>query len=90
MTFTDDDLKRLKEQGPLWGLARQKDFESLLARLEAAEAFSEGFSKIDYLLHHHSYCKRLDPNAGGEASECNCVIGELKTKFQVWRKAAGK
>lgn len=43
MTFTDDDLKRLKENGPEWELSYEK-LAALLARLEAAE---------DALAHSH-------------------------------------
>lgn len=55
MTFTDDDLKILKENMPYWAISTQSGSEKqsgpgnlrgLLARLEAAEAIAEDYGLI--------------------------------------------
>jgi hypothetical protein len=74
MTFTDDDLRRLKEEfndhamrtGQPF-LVGQGTLDMLLARLEAAENCLNRWG-------HHSNCS---PNP------CNCG-------YETWRKAAGK
>jgi hypothetical protein len=74
MTFTDDDLKRLKEdlqerKDDHYELAGRLDIESmeaLLARLEAAEILIEAF---------------MDREGMGPF---------WKEEYEAWRKAAGK
>lgn len=74
MTFTDEDLKRLKES--LVNQADTKGFKALIARLEAAERVMNEF----VLPENVGRCRRLLLN--NECSACDAVI--------VWRKAAGR
>lgn len=86
MTFTDDDLKRLKEWGDRCNCTPETDLtcgqlghlktKALLARLEAAEAVIEGtWNGCDH--------DRI----------CDCPPGWSpipQKKLEAWRKAAGK
>lgn len=82
MTFTDDDLKRLKEdnmagEGTKHPWIITFNLEALLARLEAAEtlcALTE--------FHYGDIRKYGNPESGQDA--------ELTDAVEVWRKAAGK
>ena len=89
MTFTDDDLKRLKEAVIILGDTRQTfcaDFKipDLVARLEAAEKMEKPLQAfLDF--------------QGEHKRDTNCMDGMERTKYQVaeeyldaWRKAAGK
>jgi hypothetical protein len=88
MTFTDDDLKRLKdltvksdldeeiaEDAALWILNSQS---ALVARLEAAEAVAP------YATHYHYFeCKSKTDK------EETCTCGYMK-KWNDWNKTAGR
>lgn len=83
MTFTDEDLKRLKEDlhknKVRTGIRthihyRREPLEALLARLEAAEALAE-----DHAWH--------EADCSSPSEECDCGYAEDRAK---WRKAAGK
>ncbi len=92
MTFTDDDLERLKEF-----LAGNYDFKTawdqnecmdltnaLLARLEAAEAVAgEGF------IGHTRSCL-YESSDRDEGDICTCGRKERRLRHEAWRKAAGK
>lgn len=80
MTFTDDDLKRLKELATLaessgWSMDEETDFNhffyehfyAVLARLEAAEKFAE--NAWEWM------------DSGDD---------KIVKQYEVWRKAAGK
>ena len=79
MTFTDDDLERLKEA--LNGNPeRVKDFEpgwclAIIARLEAAECVIGSLCKVVDLQLENEWRKH---------------ISEITENYYKWRKAAGK
>jgi len=75
--FTDEDLKRLKEQTDeavenRWNYPRWIQIQALLARLEAAEACIDD---------HRGDC------LADIGKKCSCGYQE---KLDAWRKAAGK
>jgi len=75
MTFTDDDLKRLKEDlKECYYHPSKFDCDALIARLEAAEAALKMLLEIDEESHDDS----IDPAS---------PMGKL---LEAWRKAAGK
>lgn len=83
MTFTDDNLERLKEEttrhgGGKCGVDCQYpliDILGLLARMEAAEQVVSGVAKI------HNLCFELDWQK---------YLPEIVTAYFDWRKKAGK
>jgi hypothetical protein len=82
-SFTDDDLKRVKEEFEPYGegdprILTGSDWLGLIARLEAAELCSES---LDDLLHHGIKY----PN--GAVHEADPDLA--KERLEVWRKAAG-
>ena len=74
MTFTDDDLKQLKENMVQRGRSevymQRFELEALLARLEAAEE----------ALYYFAHCGTLGHSAG--------MKGDLL--YEAWEKMAGK
>ena len=85
--FTDDDLKRLKEQLPRGKWTQhltQDSLEALIARLEAAEKGIEN-ALISAKMQAESPDNLID--FGGERAE---MEEALMRNFQPWRKAAGK
>ncbi len=80
MTFTDDDLKRLREyverlDGKIEGFwAFPFDIKALLARLEAAETASE-------------VADNISRNGGISFGSAEAI---LKDYLKAWREAAGK
>lgn len=85
MSFTDEDLKRLKEwmatpRGPRFGLFPE-DVEGLLARLEAAEKLA-----LRSWTGHKKDCIE-GKNLSGGPSSCICDMGD---SLMVWRKSCGK
>jgi hypothetical protein len=85
MAFTDDDLKRLKEdQSYWWGSFTAEKLNALLARLESAEA-----ERDSLLRERKSMSFRLEA-----AEECvehhACDCKGCSKREEAWRKAAGK
>ena len=88
VSFTDDDLKRLKEAMVLpTTVVDSQDLTALIARLEAAEKaasmvpdYMEGF--------HDEFCwfGKLDEDTE-ERLHCDC--GDAKQALQTWRRAKG-
>lgn len=79
-TFSDDDLKRLKEDPDYWwdSLSKQQK-TALLARLEAAEQKADAYKTI------WENKDRLDEDFLGNTLERLCSESD-----GAWRKAAGK
>lgn len=81
MTFTDDDLKRLKgymlTREENWMDFLLSDLSALLARLEAAEDFA-GHMRRGMGCSHDRHC--------------NCPPDDIIAieKYRTWRKAVGK
>jgi hypothetical protein len=76
MTFTNDDLKRLKKDfinASVKTSSDLHDINALLARLEAAEAYA----RYGDLLH------------GGKSAECVLDKCDMCLAKKAWRKAAG-
>lgn len=87
MTFTDDDLKRLKDWLELELMPGNiaKQLQALVARLEAAEARIE---RLLWSAEHKDNCQFWNKNNDlGEFKRCDCGIRETE---EAWRKAAGK
>lgn len=86
MTFTDEDLKRLKADLPSHDLCCLGGMGALIARLEAAERV---IGTLPELLCGHA---NLYKSTFGEASDPENDLVRLKTNDAVdaWRKAAGK
>jgi hypothetical protein len=82
MPFTDDDLKRLKEDmsRPFWAIS-QDNVKALLARLEAAEAM------IEYTHDDEDCPKTFTAIPEKDRKPCQCGLDE---KYEAWRKACGK
>lgn len=75
MSFTDEDLKFLKEQTDQavdhkWNYPHWSKIQAVLARLEAAEALEQ-------------YWKYYEPTSADDEKEYNSMV-------EAWRKAAGK
>lgn len=83
MSFTDEDLRRLKEWSPIESsighIEIKKLIIALLARLEAAEL---GCESLEDLLHHGMKY----PN--GAIHEANPDLA--KDRLEAWQKACGK
>jgi hypothetical protein len=99
MTFTDDDLKRLKEDisTPFEvSCTIAPKIPALLARLEAAELCALGLAAWDE--HQHVYWSNPDkslPRCPGHNSidECDTTMvmrRQFKVTLAAWRKACGK
>lgn len=89
MSFTDDDLKRLKVVADASATIHDRPFyclgtriQSLLARLEAAEAYCNAV-EMGYEYRDCDY-----PNCGKNWI-CSDCVNEIDAR-KVWRKAAGK
>ena len=83
MTFTDDDLKRLRQamQGEPFITFNNANLNQLLARLEAAELYAESMEKwIEEI---------ADRRLVGDNERIKVWADVGKTK-QSWRKACGK
>lgn len=87
MTFTDDDLKRLKDQCEEYehdgiefgdGLMSRNDVQALLARLEAAELCAEHGKLLS------AYLSRKEPDAFEQGA-----IEVWVRREEAWRKVKG-
>lgn len=81
MTFTDDDLKRLKGQFDTRKGVSNDDIIALIARLEAAEKTIYKWIELD------------DSIALGSSSDFethNKIVEAAKEAMDAWQKAAGK
>jgi hypothetical protein len=81
VTFSDDDLKRLKEyiKRRPEGYIAVPDFEALLARLEAAERVIDRLNECNR--------EQYDEESVCSGWYCNSWID---SEIRVWRKVAGK
>lgn len=84
MTFTDEDLKRLKdavedELNCNELISYRLEIRDLIARLEAAELV---FAETDLTSFHNDWCESDDCNEGN--------ICDIQFRINTWRKAAGK
>ena len=89
MTFSDDDLKRLKEKLPMVNLGDPLVLEkhqaiALLARLDAAEKCCTNAWNIEDIIEV--------PSELGLTSQSVLVreIDEFRESYKTWRKAAEK
>lgn len=92
MSFTDDDLKRLKDLVEMNRLGSIRiapemtvdQLKALLARLEAAECGLLSAWSVEDMLH-------IPEELGASASKtCLNAIDKFREDYFAWRKAAGK